>query len=212
MALTGFDPQLVYSSIARVQSAYDSLMQALISDTQSKFVNPMGDAWACNDAMQFFASAQTAFNAQITGATQVFTTVVEAMNSAARAWANSTKSEYGERNFSPNNGKVDVSCIKENIGGVRGIDEGPANSAISQLAVIKSAADSALDQAANAVSNCGFVGGSQESNLINSLNKIKSSISTSFGELTDAAKTAMDATVQTYGTIESNVSNAFAGN
>ena len=212
MALTGFDPQLVYSSISRVQSAYDQLMRALLSDTQSKFINPMGDAWACNEAMKFFEAAQTAFNSQIQGSTQVFQSVVDAMNSAARSWATRTETEYSERSFSANNGTVDVSCIKENIGGVRGIDESVATSAVSQLSVIKSAADSALDQAVSAVSNCGFIGGGQESNLVSSLNKIKSNISSSFGELTGSAKTAMDSTIQTYGTIESNVSNAFAGN
>ncbi len=212
MALTGFDPQLVYSSISRVQTAYDSLMQALLNDTQSKFVNPMADAWACNDAIQFFAIAAEAFNSQITGSTSVFQSVVDAMNSAARSWASKTETDYSEKAFSANSGTVDVSCIQENINGVRGIDESAANSAISQLAVIKSAADTALGQAVSAVSNCGFVGGNQETNLVSSLNKIKSNISTSFGELTDAAKTAMDSTVETYGTIEANVSTAFSGN
>lgn len=212
MALTGFDPQQVNNSISRVQSAYDSLMQALISDVQSKFVNPMGDAWACKTAMNYFASAKEAFNAQITGATTVFQSVVDAMNSAAKSWADSTETTWGERKFQPSNGTIDVSCIKENIGDVRGIDEAPATSAVSQLTVIKSSADSALDQAVNAVSNCGFIGGGQETNLIQSLNKIKSNISSSFGELTNSAKTGMEETIQTYGRIESNVSSAFAGN
>lgn len=212
MALVGFNPDYVYASIRRVQSAYDQLMQALISDTQNGFVNPMGDAWACNDAINFFTTAKDSFDTQIQGATRVFQSVVDAMNSGANAWAQSTETTYSPIQFSPNNGKIDISCIKENISGVRGIDESAAGSAVSYLTgSVKSAADSALQAAVSAVNECGFIGGSQQGNLTSTLSSIQSSISTMFGELTTAAKTAMDATTQAYGSIEANVSNAFAG-
>lgn len=212
MALTGFNPELVYSSIAGIQNAYDDLMQALITDIQEKFINPMGDCWACTDAKEFFENAVKAFESQKKGATRVFESVINSMNSSARSWASSTKSDYTDKTFKGITTVINDTAIKENINGVRGIDQIEATSAIAQLEGIKSAADAALDQAINAVTNCGFIGGNQEANLIGSLKNIQTNISTSFGELTATAKSSMDKTIENYGSIESSVSKAFEGN
>ena len=54
MALTGFDPSVVNSSINAVKSSYDSLIRALGDDMQNQFIGGMADKWACNQAQTFF--------------------------------------------------------------------------------------------------------------------------------------------------------------
>ena len=54
MALSGFNPDEVNSSISSVKSAYESLTAAIISRMQNEFVNGMADKWACNNAQSFF--------------------------------------------------------------------------------------------------------------------------------------------------------------
>lgn len=210
MALTGFDPDLVNSAINSVKGAYDELMEALVNNIQNQFVMEMADKWACNDAQQFFNSAfKPAIDNLIKSSTNVFSSVIDSMNSAGQAWAMESDSSYTPVSFTANMQTIDVSAIKENIGGVRGIDLDLTPSVLSKLNEIESRAESALTNAQSAVSNCGFVGGNQASNLIDSLGVIKSKINTATGELITETKSSIDSTVQRYGNTEGKISQAF---
>lgn len=211
MALTGFDPSIVNTSINSVKSAYAELIQALQNDTQTKFVGGMKDNWACNEAQRFFReSFKPAIDDLIKGSDDVFESVVNSMNSAAQAWAERTESSYSTVSFSRSNGKVSVDEIQENIGGVRGVDEANANQvATSTLQQVVQASSSALDQAKSAVQSCGFIGGDQAANLSNALETIKSRINEAVNELSNQTKTAIGQTVTSYGDIRSKVENAF---
>lgn len=211
--MTGFDPSLVNSSINNVNSAYNELMRALINDTQSKFVNQMAMYWACNSAQKFFRDAlKPAVDEQSTSVTTIFESVVVAMNDAARAWANQTETSYSEVSFSPIATKIDITGIQENLNGVRGIDKENAKSVVSSLSVIQSSVETALDSAKNAVNSCGFVGDEQAETLNSSLNRIKTNISNTTKELTQAVNEAIENTVVTYGDLAGKVAGAFAGN
>lgn len=211
MALTGFDPSVVQSSINAVINAYNELMQALGNDMQTQFIVGMSDKWACNEAINFFnQSFKPSIDSLITSSDSTFESVVNSMNSAGRAWAEDTKSSYNPVSFSPRNIKMDTGSIVENIGGVRGIDLANAGTIAAKLPQIASSASSALSNAQVAVQNCGFIGGNQASNLINSLGTIKTKISQATNELTDATKSAIDATVANYGDLEGRVSQAFS--
>ena len=206
---TGYNETQVKTSIAGVNTAYRRLMMALINEGQNKFINPMADAWACNEAIKYFAEVKNAFDAQADSITGIFQSVVDSMNSAAAGWAGATDTAYSPVAFEANPSKVDVTCIKENINGVRGINGADANTAMGQLAVIKAAVEDACDAAKTAVENCGFIGATQAESLVGSLLTIKTNITTSFGELTDSAKTGIDATIQRYGELATKVSTAF---
>ena len=212
MALTGFDPGVVNSSINQVNAAYRDLMQAIVTGTQSKFINPMGNQWACKEAQTWFGEFTNVINELANGCNQTFESVVNTMNEAARAWAQTTGgTEYTSISFSPIGTKVNADPIKENLGGVRGVDRENANSTVSNLSGVAQSASSALASAKSAVASCGFMGGHQAESLIEALNQIGNNINQAVNETSSAAKTAITNTVATYGDQATSVSNAFNG-
>lgn len=212
MALTGFDPQLVKTSIGKVKNAYDSLISQIGTNMQNKFVNGMQDKWACKEAQEFFKNAFKPTIDKLNSTTdETFKSVVEAMDSAADNWAKTTKSDYSKSGFTPKNVKMNVDVIKENIKGVRGVDVATATGVADKLKEIAREAGSALDNAKSAVNNCGFVGGSQQENLISSLNKVKTSINNAVETITNDVHKAIKNTVSAYSDLEGKVSAAFQG-
>lgn len=210
---TGFDPSVVSSSIGSVITAYNSLVQALGHDMQTRFVGGMSDKWACNEAITFFRDlVKPAVDQLLSSSDQVFNSVVASMNDAASNWAERTDSDFSPIPFSTQNVRLDVSPIVENIGGVRGIDYENANSVISQLSVIAQSADSALSSAKSAVDNCGFVGNNQAESLQASLGIIQSKISAAANEISTATTSALNATVASYGDLAGKVAEAFTVN
>lgn len=211
MALTGFDPDLVNGSINAVKRAYENLIKALGDDMQNQFIGGMSDKWACNQAQKFFNEAfKPAIDSLINNSNQIFESVVNAMNSAGQAWAQQTESSYSPQQFSMISKSMDTSSVMENIGGVRGIDFAAASTVASKLPTIAESAKQALTSAQQAVQNCGFIGGNQASNLINSLGIIKNKIDQATQEITSQTKSAIDSTIETYTDTEGKVSEAFA--
>lgn len=211
MALTGFDPDLVSSSIDKVQAAYEELIRAIGDDMQNQFVNGMQDKWACNQAIKFFESFKNTMDSIILQSNNTFESVVQSMNSAATAWAQETESVWPGRQFNRNDKKLDVSIIQENIAGVRGVDP-EATAVSSKLTSIAASANSALSNAQSAVQTCGFIGGGSAEQLISSLGRIKASIDDAVTQIAEACKAAIESTTQEYTNLEVKVSDAFAGN
>lgn len=210
MAMIGFDPDVVNQSIGSVKSAYNSLMDALCTRMQSDFIGGMQDKWCCKQAQDFFNNAfKPSVDQLINSSNQTFESVVSSMNSAAQAWASQTDSSYSPQSFEQTSKLMDTSGILENIGGVRGIDRDNANAVANKLTSIASDAKSALTNAQNAVQNCGFIGGSQASNLISSLGTIKSNIDSATTQITTETENAINQTVESYGDTEGRVSQAF---
>lgn len=212
MGLSGFDPNLVNQSINSVQKAYNNLIQALGDDMQTKFIGGMEDKWACNDAQQFFNNNfKPSIDSLLSESTRIFESVVNTMGEAGEAWAEQTKSSYSAPGFSAIPKTMDTSTILENINGVRGVDAKSAKTVAKQLSDIAESANTALTSAQQAVQNCGFVGGSQEANLIDSLGQIKNNINTTTQELTSTVKNRIDATADAYKKTEGTIAAAFAG-
>ena len=212
MALTGFNPDVVNSSINQVKTAYENLIRVLGDDMQTQFVEGMSDKWACNNAQSFFNDVfKPAIDSLIVNANTIFESVVNSMNSAAQVWAQETNSSYNPQSFSLINKVIDTSVIQENIGGVRGIDLDQASPVASKLPTISENAKSALTSAQQAVQDCGFVGGSQSENLIASLGTIKNNIDTATEEIVTQSKNAIESTIQNYANTEGKISQAFAG-
>lgn len=212
MALTGFDPELVNQSINSVKSAYNELIKALGDDMQNQFIGGMADKWACNQAQAFFNNAfKPSIDSLITSSNNIFESVVSSMNSAGQGWAAQTDSQYSVQSFSPISKTMDTSIILENINGVRGIDLAEANTIAAKLPMIAENAKQALTKAQQAVENCGFIGGNQSSNLVNSLMTIKNKIDSLVQEIVTESKNAIDKTVQSYSNTEGKISQAFAG-
>ncbi len=210
MAMTGFDPSIVNSSIGSVKSAYQDLITALGDEMQNQFVAGMADKWACNQAQRFFTNHfKPSIDSLISGSNKIFESVVSTMNAAGQNWANQTESSYSPQSFSMINKNIDASVIRENVGGVRGIDLDAANAVAAKLPSIAEHAKSALTQAQNAVQNSGFVGGNQQANLVNSLGLIKNNIDSATEELTSLTKSAIDETIAAYSDTEGTISGMF---
>ncbi len=211
MALTGFNPEQVKTSVDKVIAAYNELINQIGDRVQKGFVNGMADKWACKEAQIFFNTLKNTVDNLNKEANQTFQSVVDAMNSAAATWANSTGSVYNPVQGSLRQISINVDNILENINGVRGIDLQLSSSVSKMLPSIQTEARLALEHAKHAVSDCGFVGGNQAENLISSLDTIKNIIDNEFTTITDEAKKAIDDTIAVYSNVEGKVSQAFLG-
>lgn len=210
MAMTGFDPEIVNQAIGNVKKAYEELIGVLGDRMQTEFVGGMQDKWACNQAQKFFTNAfKPAIDNVIQSSNSTFESVVSSMNSAGQAWASQTESSYSPQSFSPLTKTIDASVIMENIGGVRGIDKDSASTVAAKLPSLAQEANSALSSAQAAVQNSGFIGGSQQANLVNSLGEIKTKIDEVVNNITNETKTAVEQTIEAYGDTEGRVSQAF---
>lgn len=210
MAMIGFDPEVVNKSIGSVKTAYTSLMDALGTRMQNDFIGGMQDKWCCKQAQNFFNNAfKPAVDQLINSSNQTFQSVVNSMNSAAQAWASQTDSSYSPQSFQTITKTMDTSGILENIGGTRGIDKDNATTVANKLPSIAQDAKTALTNAQNAVQNCGFIGGSQASNLINSLGVIKTNIDNATTQITTETESAINKTVESYSDTEGKISQAF---
>lgn len=210
--LTGFDPEVVSTSINKVINAYNELIEQIGTRMQSDFVDGMADKWACKQAQTFFNSAfKPTVDELNRGVDETFRSVVDSMNSAAVSWAQNTDSSYAPVSFSVRNVTMKTDNIMENINGVRGIDLQLSNTVSAKLPVINSNAKQALNNAKSAVQGCGFIGGNQEEYLVQSLETIKNNVDNATTTITDQAKKAIDDTLSTYTDVEGKISAAFQG-
>ncbi len=212
MAMTGFDPELVYNCIKSEQNAYETIVEALGDTMQSSFVDKMGTLWACNQAQKFFNNSfKPAIDDTIRACTTTFESVVNSINSAGQAWAARTESSYSPQSFKASYKVIDTSVIKENIGGIRGIDLEAASATVIGLSAVQTALNTALALAKTAVQNSGFLGQNQEETLISKLNEISTSIDDVFSQTSDELKTYMQETTTAYGDTGTKIATAFAG-
>ena len=202
--MTGFNPTLVAQSINSVNEAYNTLMQALYTKTQTEFVNEMGEAWACSNAQTYFNNVfKPGVDQLLNEAYYNFNVTVNVMNAEAARWAQAVDFGWSNVAFAGERKELDVSCIKENINDERGIIETTANGAVDKLPAIASASEEALDSARAAVENCGFLdpGEAQVQALINALTALKASTAQVITESTTAARNAIAATIEEYGSL-----------
>ncbi len=213
MAITGFDPTIVRNSLAAVKTAYEELYHAIRTDVQTKFINKMSSCWACQRAINFFSNDfKPSADSLITNVNTVVQSVVDTMNEAATNWATTNGSTFAKFSFSTYETLLDVSNIKENINGKRGIDLEIATSIAAELSNIQYTALSAVDKLRNAVVNCGFLGGSQANNLLGSLDSIRNSSKEAINSLMASTKQAINDTLTDYEDTEGTISAQFAGN
>lgn len=213
MAMTGFDPTIVRNSLSSVKTAYEELYHAIRTDIQTKFINKMSTCWACQRAINFFGEEfKPVADKLITNVNTVVKSVVDTMNEAATNWATTNGSTFNTFSFSTYDTLLSVSDIKENINGERGIDLEIATSTAAGLSNIQYDALSAVDKLRNAVVNCGFLGGSQATNLLGSLDSIRNSFKESINGLMSSTKQAINDTLSDYEDTEGRISAQFAGN
>lgn len=213
MGFVGFNADTIGLTIKTVDNVYLNVVLHTQEHVKN-FINSMSKAWACNEAITFFKDYfKLDMESLIKNSTVVFESAVNAMNGAARTWANNTNTIYSNINFSGAiDPTVDTSAIRENINGDRGADAALVKDAINTfIKQMNFDLEKDLSRAVTAVKNSGFIGGSQQSNLISSFENIKRNFSSKMTELTTATNKAITATIDKYGSITTNVENAFLG-
>lgn len=213
MAFTGFDANEVNRSVGDIIQAYNNLYNALYNDMQNIFVNKLCEAWYAKAAVDFIGTVKEADDSLLKDIDQIFESVANAMNSAAKAWAQQTGDEgtYTARTLTLNSGRINTSNAKENNDGKRGVEPEIANEAKGNLSKIKTYTDQALTSARNAVNECGFLGGDQANALQNALEQIKNNVNKALEEMASALEQAVSTTLQNYEALSSNVSGKFSG-
>lgn len=212
MAFTGYDPNVVRTAITNIGNSYDALIDALVTKNQTNFVQAMGSVWASEQAKEFFSAYQTDIARLVLEVNKVYDSIANAMNSAAKTLASTSGSTWSNVDIVIKEPIIDLSSIKDNINGVKGIDLVNATNTLEQLeTTILSAINSALESALTAISSSGFVGGDMESSLKSSITSIKTSIEAAFSQIKTAANTAINDTISKYSTDASNIATAFSG-
>ena len=215
MALTGFNPGQINASISSIDAAYTILANALSNGSGQQLVSQMQDKWVCQEAIDFFTLYKSSLDNMLNDITEVFLSVVSVMNNAAINWAERTGNAgaYSQRNLVPREERVQIDAIQENINDTRGIDMESAESTFnSALTQVFDSLNRGTTTALNAVDSCGFIGGSQQENLIGLLTQIKNKIENTFSVLQESFNHAMRTTLLNYGALESSISNSFSGN
>ena len=204
----GYDPNVVRTSIQKVNAAFKSLTNAACNKMQSSFVNQMGSCWAAPAAVEEFAKMKEANDSLTASAERTFQSVVEAMNTGSQNWASQTRDSAVTVAFESSRKTIDVSCIKHDIGGKRGIQSATAQSTANVLTQIISEVGTALDSAVSAVSSCGFISSGESGALQSSLNTIKSSYTEAMTSNYNSMKKAIEQTVEEYrSTSKTNTGN-----
>ena len=200
--LTGFNPQVVTQALSYVHTAYNDVVHAFGVQMQKDVVGFMSDKWACNLAIEAFGEIKKDVDGLMVNVDNIFSSIVDSMNSAAARWAEQTKTSWsGGSKLSPYNLKLDISSIHENIGGVRGIDEDDTPGVYDNLSNIQEQSLSALDKAVDAVAASGFFDNTdmQQSSLDSSLNTIRNNINTAVTNVTSSLQQYIAQTLADFG-------------
>lgn len=214
MALTGVNLGQVRNAIAKVMGDSNSVVSAMHSAT-STFVEPMSQAWASEQAVEFFKAYKEVADNIIKETVKVCKSVMDSMDSAASNWAALNGASYSKVNGNILEKEVDVSSIKNNIGGTRGIDVNVATDlAKQQLGAIRERIAGYFDDVVGVLNaNTGFLddNNQQTSALVSSVTSIGENIGNALLNLENQANTKINETVEAHGTFVSSVSSAFSG-
>jgi len=211
---SSFDISKISSTLNTISSSYNSLHDAIRNHIQKNFINNgMSQYWACNEAQKFFTDGvKPQVDELIRVINANFNAVIVAIDAAAKAWATATGTPYTNYSFTLQYTTIDVTAIQENINGIRGIDKVQAIEVTKYLDSFGTDANTALSQSVTAVKSSGFIGGTQETNLIAALTKNETLINNFVAQMKSSIQTAIQNTVNNYGDTEGRIASAFNTN
>ena len=208
---TGYNESEVVTALDKIVTSYDNLYDVLSIEVQKKFVDELANMWACSYAVEFFNNDfKPAFDDILNNINMTFENIVESITSAAQAWAQTGGGDFSHSGISLKTAKVDVSAIKENINGVRGINTN-TQAIAARLQSISGEAEGALNDTITAVQNSGFIGGGMQENLISALTQIKTQLSEAITELNNSIQEYVNKTASEYEELASSTASAFSG-
>ena len=172
MAMTGYNPEEVRQSIGGAINAYKAYNGAMNAGMQIQFVKPMESVWYGEHAVRIFGIYKSSMDNLYTEFNKLFAYIVNVMNEGGKEWAKSTESVYNNINYDVIPNACDVSEIKLDIAGVKGIDIQRARQIITCFPRLTEEATGALNSLNNAINRCGFIGSNQQESLTSLVNEV----------------------------------------
>ena len=209
--MVGFNPDQVNLCIESIKKSYEELIYLLGDGIQNNIVNELSNKWASNQAISFFNDVfKTSVDSLLISINAVFERVISLIISEAQIWANNTDTIYIAPEFVQINKMLDVSLIRENINGVRGIDLESCRNILAKLPSFVESTNTILNQAQHVISNSGFIGGAQGENLYSLLGSVKTNIQNSVQDVISQFNNSAKSTVTGYSDTAGMISNMFA--
>jgi len=194
-----------------IKSVYENLYNILSIDVQRNFVDELANMWACNYAVEFFNNVfKPSFDKLLDNVNAAFANIVESIVSAGVAWAETNGGTFADQGLTLKTNKIDVSGIRENINGVRGINVN-AQTIANRLSTISSRAETELTNIINAAETSGFYGSSMPENLVSSLTQIKNEMADVIATLNNDVQQYVNKTAEEYRELATSTAKAFSG-
>ena len=208
----GYVEQDVRDAIGKYEEGLESFSKALYAGLQSDFVEPMSQNWASTQAQKFFTGPyKTSIEELYKSVEESLASVTAALNSAADKLARAGEDTWTEIAHTPTKNPMDVSVVKENLNGKRGVALASTTSTLEHLATIHSSTSQTLDGLTNALSNSGFkdAAGEQQAAINRSMSDIKNDVLDFVNSINTSIKSYLDETVRLYGDLVSSNVESF---
>lgn len=180
----------------------------LTDDMQKNFVDPMSENWACKEAQDFFANFKEKDEQLANRVNTRLHEFYETVSDAARIWAEKTGGYAGigwnNDGFVP---KIDISNIKEQYNGVRGINMKNVPEIMQALTTIADKTRDDMRQVREITERVPFLGGDQQEKLIVLIEAITMEISDYVTFFISTAQAVIKDTLNKYGDTAAMVSN-----
>lgn len=211
--MTGYNEQEVIEATNGIKAGIQNYFDATNTRLENDFVRPMENLWASEDARTYFEAYDGAVRAQFQSDLQSLNTIIDHFNSAAAKYASESGATYSPISFDAPACECDISGIKTDIAGTRGINRTEAVETAQVLKAIREEAISALESIKSAASSSGFYGEtmSHQEAINESVENMKNSISNLIEEQYNAVDKAIQATADKYGNLEAEATSAASG-
>ena len=212
--MTGYNEQEVIEATNGIKAGIENYFGATNTRLENDFVRPMENLWASEDARSYFESYEDAVRAQFQSDLESLNTIIEHFNSAAAKYASESGASYSPINYDAPACDCDISGIKTDIAGTRGINRTEAIETAQVLNAIKEEAVGALESIKSSASASGFYGEAMahQEAIDNSIENMKNRISNLIDEMYSRVDQAIQATADKYGNLEAEAAAAAAGN
>ena len=218
----GVNKQNVINTIDAVIASYNVLSKNLLDDMQTDFIDVVARSWyspAANDTMTKYAKNMMDF---MGGVYRTYLSISNALSSSAEAilkeQGDAAATVTPSKTYSaPTVLSAELVLEQDDSGNVK-MDVTTLQTALTTLKNLKLTAILEIDKTKGLVSNSGFIGGTMQTSLENSLDSIQQNISTSLNSVNDSIVAAIgeykSGLVKTVGNIQTNftVSGGEGGN
>ena len=178
----------------------------LTDEMQKNFINPMAENWVCKEAQDFFVDFKEKIEKLAVRVNERMHTFYDALRDSSRLWAERTGGFVGfswNQNFVPN---LDISNIKENVNGIRGINMKNVPEILNYLTSIVDKTREDMNQVKSYQQRVPFLGADQQEKLADLIYLITMDIEDSVAFVINGVQMGIKNTLTKYGDTASLVS------